>query len=206
VDFVFSFDKFSNMNWRIRLENGRQIADDKNRDLPWSLIPRTLLALFGATIAPSIVALIFSLAGIVPMLFAGRTFQQSGNWTSFIGIIVIIFIVSSLHVVLLGVPAFIVGWYFKKIRLWTSVVVSFLIGAMPTAIFLWPLKYPELHSTSSRWDGEKMVQTMIDGVPTFTGWTDWISAFTVMGLFGASGGLVFWLIWKPRNKPELIQQ
>jgi LPXTG-motif cell wall-anchored protein len=45
-----------------------------------------------------------------------------------------------------------------------------------------------------------MVQTMINGVPTVTGWADWISAFTIMGLFGVSGGLGFWLIWRQRNK------
>jgi hypothetical protein len=92
------------------------------------------------------------------------------------------------------------GWYFKKIHWWTSMIVAFVIGALPTAIFLWPLRYPELQTTSSRWDREKMVQTMINGVPTVTGWADWISAFTIMGLFGVSGGLGFWLIWRQRNK------
>ena len=188
------------------MENSQQTKDDKDRSLPWGLIPRTLLALFGAAITPSTIALMLSLPGIIPILLNSERIQQNGNWTSFIGIIIIIFIVSSLHVFFLGVPAFIVGWYFKKIFWWTSMVVGFLIGAMPTAILLWPLKYPELHSTSSRWDGEKMVQTMIDGTPTLTGWTDWVLAFTVMGLFGVSGGLVFWLIWSQRNKPASTEK
>ena len=188
------------------MENNQPIQDNKDRSLPWKLLPRTILALFGAAVAPSIISLIISSVGVIPVLLNGGKIQQNGNWTPFIGLIVIIFIVSSLHVIVLGVPTFIVGWYFKRIRWWTSIVASFIIGALPTAIFLWPLKYPQLQTTSSRWDGEKMVQTMIKGVPTVTGWTDWVSAFTVMGLFGVIGGITFWLIWRERNKPISYQR
>lgn len=188
------------------MENSQQIQDNKNRSLPWKLIPRTMLALFGASVATSIIPLIIGLVGIIPLLLNGGKFQQNENWTPFIGVVVIIFIVSSLHVVILGIPAFIIGWYFKSIRSWTSIVASFIIGALPTAIFLWPLKYPQLQTTSSRWDGEKMVQTMIKGVPTVTGWIGWVSAFTVMGLFGVIGGITFWLIWKQSNKSTSSQQ
>ena len=189
------------------MENSQQIPDDKDRSLPWKLIPRTIFALLGAAIAPAIIVLIIGFGGsLSSVLFNNGETLRDGNWTSFFAIVVVILIISSLHVIILGIPAFIMGWYFKTIRWWTSIVVAFFVGALPTAIFLWPLKYPELQSTSSRWDGEKMVQTIIKGVPTVTGWTDWISAFTVMGLFGVSGGLVFWLIWRQHNKPASFQQ
>lgn len=188
------------------MENSQQVQDNKDRSLPWKLMPRTILALFGAAIAPSIISLVIGSVGVIPVLLNGGKIQQNENWTPFIGVIVIIFIVSSLHVIMLGVPAFIVGWYFKSIRWWTSIVASFIIGALPTAIFLWPLKYPQLQTTSSRWNGEKMVQTMIGGDPTVTGWTDWVSAFVIMGLFGVSGGITFWLIWRQRDKSTSSQQ
>ena len=183
-------------------ENSQQLRDSEDRNLPLKLIPRTILALIGAALAPSIIALVV----IFLALLTDRETQQNGDWTPFITIIVIILVISSIHVVVLGIPAFIVGWYFNGIRWWTSIVVAFIVGALPTAIFLWPLRHPQLQTTSSRWDGEKMVQTMIQGVPTVTGWTDWISAFMVMGLFGVSGGLVFWLIWRPRNRSVRSEQ
>ena len=187
-------------------ENSQQLRDSEDRNLPLKLIPRTILALIGAALAPSIIALVIGLVVIFLALLTGRETQQNGDWTPFIAIIVILLVISSIHVVVLGIPAFIVGWYFKGIRWWTSIVVAFIVGALPTAIFLWPLRHPQLQTTSSRWGGEKMVQTMIQGVPTVTGWTDWISAFMVMGLFGVSGGLVFWLIWRPRNRSVRSEQ
>lgn len=184
------------------MKNEQHITGNNDRSLPWNLIPKTIFAFLGAACVPAVIVFVIGLPGtILSVRFTEVSSLRNGNWTSFIAVGIIIFIFSFLHVLVLGIPAFIVGWHFKAIRGWTSIVGAFLIGAMPTAIFLWPLKYPELHSTSSRWDGEKMVQTIVNGVPTITGWTDWISAFTVMGLFGASGGLIFWLIWRQRNKP-----
>ena len=174
--------------------------------MPSKLIPRAIFALFGAAIAPSIIVLTIGLVIIFLALLTGGKLQQNGDWAPFIAIIVIILVISSIHVVVLGIPAFIVGWYFNRIRWWTSIVVAFIVGALPTAIFLWPLRHPQLQTTSSRWDGEKMVQTMIQGVPTVAGWTDWITAFMVKGLFGVSGGLVFWLIWRPRNRSVRSEQ
>jgi hypothetical protein len=187
-------------------ENNQQLRGYEDRTLPSKLIPRAILALFGAALAPSIIVLVIGLVPLFLVLLNGGKIQSDGDWTPFIAIIVIIFIVSSIYVIVLGVPAFIVGWYFKKIHWWTSVIAAFVIGALPTAVFLWPLRYPQLRTTSSRWDGEKMVQTMIQGVPTVTGWTDWLSAFTIVGLFGVSGGLVFWLVWKPHNRSASSEQ
>lgn len=183
------------------MENNQQILDNKDRSLPWRLIPKTIFALFGAAIAPVIIVMIIGFISILSsILFNNGATLQNGNWTSFFAIVLFISVISALHVIILGIPAFIIGWYFNAIRWWTSMVTAFIVGALPTAIFLWPLKYPKLQTTSSRWNGEKIVQTMVNGVPTVNGWTDWISAFTVMVFFGVSGGLVFWLIWRDRNR------
>jgi hypothetical protein len=48
------------------------------------------------------------------------------------------------------------GWYFKKIHWWTSMIVAFVIGALPTEIFLWPLgilnyRQPQAGGIEKRW-------------------------------------------------------
>jgi hypothetical protein len=189
------------------MPNTQLVASHKDRSLPWKLIPRTIFALIAAACAPTLIILTI---GVVVIILSGpfnnTGLLQQGNWTSFLGITIVVLIITFLDVIVLGIPAFIGGWYVKAIRWRTSIVVAFLIGAVPTAIFLWPLKYPQLHSTSSRWDGEKMVHTMVDGIPTMTGWMDYIFAFTIMGLFSVSGGLAFWLIWTHHDQPDSSQQ
>ena len=71
-----------------------------------------------------------------------------------------VYLVAGAHVLVLGVPAFLLGKRFNAIHWWTCILVAFLIGGLPIAI----------------WDG-------------------WHS-FIPFALFGASGGLVFWLLWE----------
>ena len=99
------------------------------------------------------------------------------------------------HILFLGLPMFLLGFYFKAIRWWTSIGGSFIVGALPTAIYFWPLRYPMLETNSGYWDNGKMVQTMLHGIPTATGWSDYIGVVIIMGLFGASGGIAFWIVW-----------
>lgn len=105
------------------------------------------------------------------------------------------------HVLFLGFPTFLVLRKLKAIRWWSSIATGFLLGCIPVAIWAWPLKYPELKSNSSHWDGEKMVQTMVDGVPTVEGWLSYGSGVLFMGAFGAIGGLAFWLVWR-KHEPQ----
>jgi len=105
------------------------------------------------------------------------------------------------HVIVLGLPAFIVLYKLEAIRWWSTTSTGFLLGCIPVAVWAWPLKYPELKSNSSHWDGEKMVQTMINGVLTMEGWLSYGNGVLFMGAFGALGGLAFWLAWR-RHEPQ----
>lgn len=89
------------------------------------------------------------------------------------------FVVAFAYVFFLGIPAFALGWYLNAIRWWTTFLVSFVIGAMPYAI--------------------------LAGLPdgTLTNWADYIQGIIYTGLFGMTGGLAFWLIWRLWIEPHL---
>src|SRR5919106_3669806 len=113
------------------MENIQPTASDQNRSLPWKLIPRTVLALFGAAVAPSIIALVIGLMGIILAILNVGKIQQNGNWTPFIAVPVIIFVISSMHVVVLGIPAFIIGWYLKPFIGGPRFLWHFLLALCP---------------------------------------------------------------------------
>src|SRR3990167_8383211 len=88
-----------------------------------SLVIRVFIGLLAAGLTPGIIAAI--------LYFANSTqvdFIYSG--------VITVFIISLLHVVTLGVPAFLVGWYYNRIRPWSILFISFIIGALPTAVAL----------------------------------------------------------------------
>jgi len=73
---------------------------------------------------------------------------------------VVTYLIAGAHVLVLGLPAFLLGKRLNAIHWWTCIVVAFLIGGLPIAI-----------------------------------WHGW-SEFGWWGLFGASGGFGFWLLWQ----------
>lgn len=92
-------------------------------------------------------------------------------WGFFFAIFVFIF--SSIHVLFLGIPTFLLANRLRIIRWYTVLPASFFIGGAPYILFPWG--------------------TSIDlriGVPL------------VIGLFGFSAGLVFWLLWRYWVIPE----
>ena len=75
------------------------------------------------------------------------------------------------HIVFLGIPAFILGWYLRAIRWWSTLIMAFIIGAVPTGVYLY------LSPSSTVFESNREL------IP-------------IMGLFGLSGGAVFWLLWR----------
>jgi hypothetical protein len=93
-------------------------------------------------------------------------------------------------VVVLGVPTYLLLRKLNAVCWWSTIGAGFILGAIPMAIFTWPLRYSELRSSASV-DG---VQTMIDGVPTLEGWVQYASAVSFVGACGAVGALAFWTV------------
>jgi hypothetical protein len=159
---------------------------------------RTILAFLAAVVAPAALILLPSALG---MLIDGSG-QGPHAWSQFAQVLSLTLGTSFLYVLVLGVPAFLLLRWRNAIRWWTAVIMGFVLGCLPLAIDLWPYELG-VRSTTSHWDGEKMVATMIDGVPTFAGWLSYVKTVSIFGVFGAVSGLAFWLVWRNTrsNKP-----
>jgi len=160
-------------------------------------------------IAKAIIA--FLIAGIVPVVlfFIGGVLFLYGGMSlpnllkgsrdffgkvSFLAFFCVIFplTISFAHLFFLGIPAFIVGWRFRVIHWWSVLVASFFIGAIPTGIFVLVRDF-ELPSGFE-------LATGIDILAV--GFVILFFVIGIMGLFGASGGLAFWLVWRYWAFPE----
>ena len=158
---------------------------------------RTFLAFLAASTAPVFLILLPLAAGIVTEP------ADPYAWERFTRLAMLIVVTSFLYVLVLGLPAFLVLRWRNAIRWWSVLVAGFVLGCLPVAIGDWPSYELDLQTTSSHWDGERMVATMVGGVPTSAGWIAYGKEVAVFGLFGAVSGLAFWLVWwcmRP-NKP-----
>ncbi|MBD8871598.1 hypothetical protein [Rhodanobacter sp. DHB23] len=98
---------------------------------------------------------------------------------------------TSAHVVLLGVPSFLVIRTSRRVITWIkSAVAGFLIGAIPIGLFTLPLLRSAREPSGHLKDGRMVYETTADL------WLHWIGATGFMGAFGALGGLSFWLAWR----------
>ena len=160
---------------------------------------RVFLAFLAAVIAPAVVFLLPSAIGIV----TAGSYGDADAWRLFTGLLPLVLVTSSVYVVVLGVPAFLLLRWRNAIRWWSVPAAGFVLACLPVAIDMWPSHEPDLQTTSSHWDGEKMVETMDSGVPTLAGWLSFAKAVLLFGAFGAVAGLSFWLVWwgMRSNKP-----
>lgn len=160
---------------------------------------RNLFAFLAAAVAPAAVILVPYAADLV---LAETASSDPHAWERFNRVAVLVAGTSLLYVVVLGIPAFLLLHWRKAIRWWSATAVGFFLGCLPVAFSLWPAD-ADLQTTASHWDGEKMVQTVVDGVPTLAGWVSYAKAVAGMGAFGAVGGLAFWVVWRAMrpNKP-----
>ncbi len=75
------------------------------------------------------------------------------------------------QIVFLGIPTFILGWYLRAIRWWSTLIMAFMIGTVPTGVYFY------LSPTATVFESNREL------IP-------------IMGLFGLSGSVVFWLLWR----------
>jgi hypothetical protein len=94
------------------------------------------------------------------------------------------------HAVLLGLPIFLIfqprGW----IGITAYVVFGFAIGAVPGGILTFPVSDFALYGGA--WAGG--TPTAISGLSTSAIWVSYIKSVMYLGLLGAFGGLVFWVV------------
>jgi len=99
--------------------------------------------------------------------------------------------VTSAHAILFGLPAFLYLRSKQRINFISVICAGFAIGAVPSGILLWPLTFRD---GTNAWSDD--IRTIIDGVPTWAGWTEYAQVWLYFGGLGALGGMVFWLVQK----------
>ena len=110
---------------------------------------------------------------IPAVLFAGFVGVEYGSGTGsdgFIAVMMVFFVayfIGIVHTLLIGIPAFLLGLRLHAISWWSCILVGFVIGSLPMAIW-----------TLAAW--------MPGAWKMFVPW----------GLFGAIGGFTFWLLWR----------
>lgn len=103
---------------------------------------------------------------------------------------------STLHVVVLGIPCYFVLRWRNALRAWSVVASGFALGAIPGAIISWPMQYAGTQHSS----GINGVTMIADGVTTTAGWIQFFSEILFLGLCGLSGATMFWLVKRSRRE------
>ena len=110
------------------------------------------------------------------------------------------YLVALFYTFLLGLPALLIGWYFRAIRWWTTLIVAFLIGIIPPTLSM-------LASPIGQPAGTPIWQSTD---PADLIWV--LSSAPLFGLIGLSSGLVFWLLWRywvqpgsPAGRPRQVE-
>lgn len=108
-------------------------------------------------------------------------------------------VVAAAVVLILGIPAFLM---LRKLHRegWVSLAIAgFALGALPVAVS-WP-GHLEGFSAGQNWHG-KYVQTYVNGVPTSYAWLTYGENVLFFALHGLVGALVFYAIWRWRQRPN----
>ena len=163
---------------------------------------KIVLAFLAAILTPACLMTLWYLYG----QFATFPADDPYIWVRTRGFFVICFAISAAHVLLLGVPGYLLLRWRNAVRWWSIIASGFALAAIPVALWSWPLRYPELKSSASI----NGVQTMIDGVPTTAGWLQYAEGIFFFAACGALSGLAFWLALRamsPNNsfKPKPLR-
>src|SRR3954447_10000190 len=73
-------------------------------------------------------------------------------WVRARGFLAMSLAVSAAHVLILGIPAYVLLRKLNAIRWWSTTAVGFILAAIPLGVLTWPLRYSELR-TSATIDG-----------------------------------------------------
>jgi len=170
---------------------------------PMKIVSKTIVALLISAIVPVVVFFLlgYFIAFIVGIgnLNLGELFGKPTDLiTSFLlWAVISVSLVAPFsfgHVFFLGLPIFLVSWHFRAIRWWSTLVIAFMIGALPSTIFVFFFQ-------DIGWSERSYFYQKINVLSL--GFTA-VAAIT-MGFFGLAGGIVFWLLWRywvSPNSPE----
>ena len=99
-------------------------------------------------------------------------------------------------VIVLGVPIFLLLRHLGHARVGPVSLSGLLVGAIPIAIYSWPLRFTCAGCFhSGTWHGSH-VDFEVNGVPTLYGWLRYLEGVLVWGVHGLIGAFIFFLVWR----------
>lgn len=111
-------------------------------------------------------------------------------WVRTRGFFVICLAISAAHVIALGIPAYFVLRWRGLLGWWSALLAGFVLGAIPAAVFSWPLRYASPGSHASA-DGFK---TVVNGAPTMAGWLQYLGGVSFFGACGLAAAAAFCVV------------
>ena len=162
-----------------------------------TIFTKTIIAFLVATIVPVVLFFIGGMFFLYGGMSSPHLLIGSRDLFGNVGLLAFFCLILPLpisfaHLLVLGIPAFLVGWWFRAIRWWPVLITSFLIGAVPVSIFgfvrefEWPSGFDLFTSLGIVMIGSSVIFIMAG----------------IMGLFGVSGGLAFWFLWQNWASPD----
>jgi len=141
-----------------------------------------------------------TLAAMLALPLMGLMLSWAGNgsmegFQAGLFIALMVFVVVAPHVLLLGLPAFLLLRRAGRLNGGSMAAAGFLAGALPLGLYGWPYwrRHPGYTATRS-WLGDE-VTVVADGVPTLHGWLVHLQTVAVLGLLGTISALAFWWVW-----------
>ncbi len=150
-------------------------------------------ALLPAALAAIVIQLpLFALLNLPPLLIGGDGI--AGSDIAFYTAAVLI--VATATVLLVGLPVFALLRRLGKVSMPSSALAGLAIGALPILLLGWPLHglYGG-YSSSGDWFGHT-VDFYKNGVPTYYAWLDYGLNVIRLGIHGALGAMLFYVVWR----------
>ena len=113
-----------------------------------------------------------------------------------------VWVVATGFVLFLGIPLFLILRRMGKATLPFVSASGFAAGAIPNAIFSWPLRSSwKGFSSGGNWHG-KYVEFIIDGHYTIYGWFRYLESILMFGVHGLVAAMVFYWVWRKFHEPN----
>lgn len=147
---------------------------------------RLILAFAAAALAPAAALTLWYLYGQFATFDAGDPYI----WVRTRGFAILCLAVSMVCVFVVGVPAYLVLRGRPALRWWGAWLAGFLLAAIPFAL----LTFPRLTANPGEFMAADGVQLIVDGVPTFAGWIQYLGGVALFGAFGTLAAAAFWAV------------
>ena len=140
-------------------------------------------------------------AMVIPCLYTFYTLIFNPSFTDLLVIFLLTMIVCILHLVVLGLPLFLLLKRWDRLTRSLIVLCGFVIGFAPAFVanFYW---LGDATGTHSSYVDGRLVYSIKDGVPTMHMWRNTALVSFFFGCCGALSALVFWLCWSTKVDPS----